>query len=673
MRASLAFALLLSFASIALSPSASADATFTDPAGDVVAHPAGATVPDNAQAQATDIVGLDVVEGDHDWTFTLSLASFGQQGGTINTYTTDFTWDDATYRVSILRSRFDPSSEPLLRAQLQLADGERFNKIIDLDVVEEGSALAVRFEKLYVASLGGHAPVPGSELTNVVVTSRGDLNFGSVVPVQLTDILEAPESIVYTKGGSASGHIVLEPANPVRISNGGSGTFVYTVHVQNLGETEDTVELSVADIPDGWTTRVHPSYLIPPQEEAPVVIIATLPFGHTHGGFSAFTLNAKSLRDPAATASVKLGVVHTPIPQPAGHHGELYLHAAPADSGTFQTAFPGTINTMNTLADHADDQREAFPDRDLQGGPEQGPPTWRFNLGPQLAMGLDFDLNRTGTVTGQIIGRTTGAAELAAELWLILGDEDKAQLATAPPASLTLDLQNPSDFAFTLTPTPESDYVAYAPGQNLQLRLALTTETPCCPPGSSSSPAILVEGFEMTLPLNEYHEAPVINEEGREIIATLEATPDGPVEKQARPGATTAFAYRIKNGGDERVAFRIEPEGTGKDALTVLPGLEGSLAPGETQRILLGVKVPVDANDGEILEGVLVIRSKADPANLVIARTSTVVSTTTDAKDESDILAAAQGGGDRGVPTPGAVLLGLSLLATALLARRRKR
>lgn len=66
---------------VSWAPTAGADAAFEDPAGDVVAQPAGATVPDNAQVQSTDISGLDVTEGDHDWSFALRVASLGQQGG----------------------------------------------------------------------------------------------------------------------------------------------------------------------------------------------------------------------------------------------------------------------------------------------------------------------------------------------------------------------------------------------------------------------------------------------------------------------------------------------------------------------------------------------------------------------------------------------------------------
>ena len=668
MRTTALVAACVLLALVPMVPSASADAAFEDPAGDVVAQPAGATVPDNPQVQATDLIRLTVVEAEHAWTFTIEVASYDQQGGTVNTYATDFTWDDANYRIFILRSRFDPTSEPLLRAQLQLADGEQYNKIIDLDVTENGNTLGVTFDKLYIASLEGHAPVPGSELTDVVVTARGDLNFGNAAPVTLTDTLEAGEPIVYTKGGTATGHIVLEPVNPVRISNGGSGTYVYTVHVQNLGDVEDTVEVTLTDIPEGWEARVHPQYAVPPQDEAPIVVVATLPFGHTHGGFSALTLHAKSLRDPSATASVQLGVVHTPIPQPAGHHGELYLHAVPADSGLFQTAAPGTINTLNTLGDHAEDEPEAYPDRNFGGGPEAGPVAWRINLGPQLAMGLDFDVDGTGTLEGQLIGRANGAGELAAELWLIQGDQDKTLLATAPPAALTLDLQAPTDFAFTLTPTPESDFVPYEPGQNLQLRLTLTTESPCCPP--QSSPTLVVEPFRMALPLNEYHEAPVINEEGREVIATLQVTPDGPIEKRGRPGSTMTYAYDLTNTANTPVDVRIETEGTGKEHQTVLPGLAFRLDAGANQRLLIGMKVPDDANDGEILEGVLVIRAADNPANLVVARTSTIVTRGEGAlADESDVLAAAQGKDE----TPGpAFALALAALGAAALARRRR-
>lgn len=523
------------------------------------------------------------------------------------------------------------------------------------------------FGKLYVASLEGHAPVPGSELTDVVVTSTSDLSFGGAVPGRLIDTLVASESIVYTKGGAANGHIVLEPADPVRISNGGSGTFVYTVHVQNRGEVPDTVELSISDLPEGWTAKVHPQYSIPPGEEAPVVLIATLPFGHTHGGFSALTLTATSLRDPSVTASVQLGVVHTPIPQPAGHHAELYLHAVPGDTGAFQSAFPGTINTMNTLAEHAEDEPEAFPQRDFASGAEQPALEWRIALGPQLAMGLDFDLERAGSITGQLLGRTTGAAELAAELWLTQGDADKTLLATATPAALTLDLQTPTDFSFVLTPTVDADFVPYGPGQNLELRLALATETPCCPP--QSSPAILPEGFVMTLGLNEYHEAPVINEEGREVLATLEATPVGPVEKRARPGTTMTFPFDIKNGGDARVSVAVEKEGTGKDLLLVHPGLLFDLEAGAMMRLFVAMKVPADANEGEVLGGVLVLRSATDPANLVIARTSTLVTNGEDAMpDESSIFASLQG--TRDTPAPGLALV-VGALFVALVAWRR--
>jgi hypothetical protein len=296
---------------------------------------------------------------------------------------------------------------------------------------------------------------------------------------------------------------------------------------------------------------------------------------------------------------------------------------------------------------------------------------WRINLGPQLAMGLDFDLERQGSIVGELVGRTSGAAELEAELWLIQGDEDNTLLATAQPAALTLDLQAPTAFAFTLTPTPEAEYVPYAPGQNLQLRLTLTTESPCCAP--QSPPTLLVEPFEMKLGLNEYHEAPVINEEGREIIATIEATPEGAIEKRARPGSTMTYAYNVKNTADTPVDVLVEPEGTGKDLLTIIPGLRFSLDAGDSTRVLVGVKVPADANDGEILEGVLVLRAADDPANLAIARTSTVVTTSGDAlPDESNVLAQAQGEGEKGLPTPGVAAI-LSVIAVLALARRARR
>lgn len=644
-------------------PSAAAEPLVSDPSGDVAVEPAGAALPDNAQTAAADLVSLEVVEGETDFTFTVGVAGLGQQGGTLTRYALAFTWGDALYQATFTRSQIDPTAEPLVRGALLRGGGEGFDEVAPLDVVADDSAGTFTFVvgKVYIVSLEGHSPVPGSQLTEVFVSSRGDFTFGPGQGARIADRM--PDSggaaITYTKGGEANGHLVLESQDPVRVSNGGATTFVYQAHLQNALDTDDEVILSVSDLPEGWSARVDSPILVPAADEKSVYALASIPFGHEHGGFSAFTLTAQSQRHPDVKATIRLGVLHTPIPQPAGHHAELYLHATPSDTGIFGTTFPGTTNTMNTLSDHADDV--ALAAANVRGGA-----SWTIPLGPRLTMGMDFDVNQTGELVGAVVGRAQGEGTLAAELWLVRGGDDALLLGEAPPLALTLDLQTSTPFALTVTPTSESDYVPYAPGQNLELRLELDSTAPFNP---QQPPALDVETFLLKLPLNEYNDIPT-DPDG--IVATVTLVAEGLVQKVARPGAVITYAWTVTNTGDETAAF--EPSLAGVDAALATYAPEGALVleAGASARLILAVDVPGGAAEGQVLEAILVVRSAADPSNLAIGRTLTTVGTgITGSADESEILREAQRRDDE---TPGAGLAALALAgALAALAARRGR
>lgn len=659
-KALLTLALLLS--TLAL-PQTAAEAALTDKKGDVAATGGPAPLPDNPQTASADLVALEATEGDNDWAFTLQVASLAQPGGTLNRYFIDFTWDDASYRVSILRSRVDPTATPLLRAQLLRANGEEYEQLAALAPTADDAQgkISVSVGKVYVVSLEGHSPVPGSQLTDLVASARGDVTFGGQ-GTRLEDRMPdtGAGALTYTKGGESNGHLVLESQDPVRISNGGATTFVYKAHLQNALETDDEVALRIEGLPEGWSATVESPQRVPAKEEAPVFAIASIPFAHEHGGFSNFTLVAESTSKPGIRATIRFGVLHTPIPQPAGHHAELYLHAEPSDTGLFGTAFPGTTNTMNTMSDHAADAEYASADR-------QGGLSWSIPLGPQLAMGLDFDLNKTGELAGSIMGRMTGGATLTGEVILVRGAQDAAKLADLAPATLTLDLQTPTAFTSVVTPTPEAEYIPYEPGQNFVLRLEVKPDSPapCCNP--QQPPALVVKDFRLALPLNEYHDTPTF-EVGEESSITL--APEAATEKIGRPGTTVAYPWTATNRGQASATFEVAIAGTDASKATFAPEGDVTLGPGESRRIVLAVQVPPGAQSEEILEAILVVRQKDDPSNLALGRTTTTVGVTGAVDDERQVLEDARSQGND-APGLGLVAMLVAILGIALARQRR--
>ena len=664
------YALLLALMAFGL-PTAQAGGAFSDKEGDVALSGAAAPSAPNAHTDAVDLVALDVLEEDNDFFFVYTLKSLAQPGGTVSTYATDLTWTDASFRVLVTRSRIDPTAEPLLRASLQAVEGDGASEITELDVASDGQrTLTVRLPKVNVISLEGHAPVYGSELTGVLTRATMPLLFGPA-GASATDLMPdtGEGTITYEKGGSANGHLVLEAPDPVRISNGGATTFVFQGHLQNRGEADDTATLAIEDLPESWQATTVPLQPVPAGQERPVFVVVTIPFAHDHGGFSNFSLTATSQSKPDVKASIRYGVLHTPVPMPAGHHSELFLHARAADTGVFGATFAGTRNTMSTLSERASDEvPHAAPDNAAAFGPQQGPITWSVPLGPALAMGVDADLNRTGELAGSVLGRMAGEATLEASLVLVKGETEIATLMVGTPQEVTLDLQNPTPFAIPLAPTPESDYVPYAPGQNLLLRLTLTpsAEMPCCGP-NDQEPALVTEDFRMSLPLNEYADAPQWDPG---VESTVALVAEGPLEREGRPGTTLTYTFTLTNRLDIEDEIDLGLAGTHASLAPLAPTQTVKLAPKATRTMTLALRIPAEAEDGQRLEALLVARSQGDPSNIAIGRTTTIVQKGSATANEEDKLQDALGEG-KDTPLPPAALWVTLALGAALRARRR--
>lgn len=331
---------------------------------------------------------------------------------------------------------------------------------------------------------------------------------------------------------------------------------------------------------------------------------------------------------------------------------------------TFRDTFPFDNPFMSTSSDHEGDM-ESVASTDFRGNGAE----WRIPLGPAMGMGLDFDLERTGTLVGKVLGRTAGEGVMSARLWYGTDDEEKVALAESDGATVTLDANAATPFAITLKPTKDSDYVPYDRASNLWLVVTLDTETVsgCC--ARPAVPSLTIADFQLTLPLNEYHDRLPAAASSRGLI---ELTAEGALEREAAPGSVVAYAFSLKNTADKEDRFVVDVAGTDSAAGKAAPLREFVLKAGESTKVALAVTVPQESAEGDTLEVLLLARSVTDPSRSAIARTKTIVSLDTDAADEGELLEAAQNEA-RESPGAGALaaLAAAGAVAVALRGRRR--
>ena len=684
-----AFALMfLLIASVVLPglPTASAaEAALSDAAGDVVLVTGAGT---NAAAPAglgasVDLTGLAVEESDDTLSFVLSVGALDEQGDATAEYFIDFTWGRVPF--TAYAARYAYLDDDFVWGMLGLREGPEPSRsawmldgIAPLDVKLDAAAKTVRLDipKAYLLDEQERPPMKGEQITGVGAhAERRPLGMGITItgatPLSLVDTmpddLAAGVAYAFKLGDEATGDILLRSYDRVRVSNGGATTFVFQAIVKNGAEFDDQLRLTLEDMPAGWNGSVEERVLVPAKTEMTIPVLATVPFEHNHGGYTSFALKATSSRDQNVWATLRLGVLHTPIPQPAGHHDQLCLHAARGSESPIRTFWPDTQISMNTLCEHEGEAAEV---------PQQWDGQWVVPLSPGLKMGLDFETDELGSLVGSIIGRTAGDAEVSAQLWLTAEGsswdfESGLLLASSDVQSIALDLQEATPFALTLTPTPEADYIPYMQGQNMALVLRLEPEgvRPCCT--AQTVPALVTNDFLMTLPLNEYHDR---IESSRGMLASpLSLMAKGDLGKVARPGTTATYEFTLKNEADREVTVDVDVAGTHASAGALAPSGLLTLAPGESRSLTLGVRVPAESAADELIEVLVFAHAVDDPSLAALSRTVTRVGLGSDAgPDESGVFAAAQET-ENDTPAPGALLVLAVAGAAALAVSRRRR
>ncbi len=678
---------------------------FADPTGDVVMA-LGGTAQDapGGATEATDLVTLAIGEARNDFTFLLGIAgdddTTGQVQNVVN-YNVWFVHNDQAFVIQIaMRSgTISNSAQAFL---LRFDDGQqRFYYDESLQASFDGATdtITVLVPRAALHDLQGAPPTVGRALEDIFVQSAsaglqgGDIQFGvATAPMpawgdRMPDG-DALGSYPVRLGLEQTGSARLWASEPFRASNGEASTFVYNVVAENLADGSDAFDLEAVGVPADWDVTLPAARLVMEgTENATLPIILRTQFAHEHGTARSFVLELRSRTDGGSVGRVELGIRYPEIAQPAGHHDTLHLHSqGPGDDevtialGTFWSLYGGSDPTywtyMNTHPEDPADERLGVEGRscDLALGGSGGVRSsycWWIPLQPGLEMGLDFDLERLGSIGVPVTSALpAAAATLTGVLVHVQQDPDDPWESTSTVLA-ELEPGEPVDLGSgetlveaTIRPTPESDYIAYAPSPAMYLLLEIASDRVSNVGPGPDEGLVLMPGGSLQLPLNEYEDR-LTTLAGFSQIVRLDA--DGPLERLFNPGATVLYNLSLTNEGPEEDAFLIDFVGLNEEWGQLLTPRTISLAPDGKAAIQLAVTAPPTALDGERADIIAQAISANDSNQRALLRLVATVDTDATHSDAASLLAPA---GGEAAPGPAGIVAVFALVCVALWRRR---
>jgi len=499
----------------------------TDPVGDVKAETGGQETA-VAQATAIDLAALNVTEDPENFRFTVTVADLGDDqarpdAGAISVY---FVFDNVTFRADYYRSA---DNAAYFGGLYSARDGASFQWMTQTAVARdlETSTLWQEVPRYELVGASGKVPSRGDQLTEIRVTSasNGVGTGGTGLPAsgRLTDAMpdeggaRGAWTVLY-HGHDGLGASLTSP-KPFRSSNGEATTYEYHVTAQQAGAAPMRFTLATQNVPPGWNVSL-PGTLLELAPDTPVTfpVRVSVPFNHVHGASQSMTLRLENA-DQSAWATLDLGVHYLTIAQPAGHHATLYFHSQDWSSTAYYVnpVVGGSTGamTMNTLETDLSDTKKPVQGFSNIGG-TQARWTWNVCLSPELAIGIDMDLEAQGTfsIPVQTTRPLTGATLSGQLIHLAPGEEqgpwcfgwaDRKQtvLANLQGAAVDLTPNSPTLLTGTITSDPAGDRMPYADGAQMVLQLVLTTSDPAI--GGTGGPFIQ-PGASVTMPFREYHD-----------------------------------------------------------------------------------------------------------------------------------------------------------------------
>lgn len=681
---SIALATLLLLTSAAAEPVR----VLTDSEGDVDANlPDGSTPPGGTyDPEGADLLWLDVDETTDSFRFDLAVAEVApsDDGSGYADFFVEFMHADQAYRLVVQRfPNIEGSFSYDAEVQSYDAGRERFVTTYPIDLVVDAgqNVYSMTVPRDALVDGNGTAPTAGREFRLLRVQSVEQVDSAFLYgAIQMRDHMpdDGVSDLPYKvqRGLTQTGHARLESDDPVRASNGEEATFVYYVEAHNLEERDDRFDLAVDGVPDGWDVTLPAATLrVPGNGSVRFPVLVSTQFNHLHGAFESFLLTLTSHRDTGAIGRLEMGIRFLETPQPAGHHDTLWIHtrsAAPSNSFCIGCSLPETA-FMNAVQDHdLDEDVPVYSDdsgRLLGGGNGW---RWTMYLEPGLQMGLDFDVNSTGTIEATFDAPLSiQDASLGGRLvhYAVVEDGGASYVQRTVLAELVgstpTDLSGTMALDTVLVPTSASDFIRYNLRAALALELELSGNNFSVYGTEEQTQPALMEG-QMSLPLFEYRD-PVDHVFSQ--LAGLDFRHADRAEKYVNPGETVLFNLTLQNDGAIDDVFELRVNGTNQDWVRVLGDRRVFVGTGDHRNVVVAVSPPKDAPDGAVVDLVVTAASVAEPTVQGNIRVAATVDALVDRTDESGLIQDAESRlTDKKSPSVAAPLV---LLGIALLALRR--
>lgn len=560
---------------------------------------------------------------------------------------------------------------------------------VGIEADEETGVLTLTVDRDDIPGENGAAPFPGRALTDFFVeahTSSGTIYINSNEPlVGFTAEDRMPDDGVgpafdVLLGIEQSELASLTSPEPMRISNGGATTVVFDLEAANTDDQRHTFALSLSDVPQGWEVSLpFKQFSLDANETRSFPILLVTPSGHSHGGIDTFRLDMVSERDERAFGQIELGLRYTEIPQPAGHHPKMWFHSFPTFDDPFFTAINAVLPFgqpvyMNAAEGDPTDSEEPTP---ANGNPVTGLESevwWHVYMSPDLRMGLDFDMDGTGTLEVPVhylylmqdatLSGTLYLYDPGAEETVVLGD-----IMASEPVSVGPDETH--TFELTLQPTSKADFVAYETGMQMWMELRMRG-VPLGPGpfGPETNPTLAPGGW-IELPLNEY----------RDPVSTFYRAVEGLsfakefIEEDVNPGETRVFRVAVENAGDDKETVDLNLTGTHLDWARILGKTSFDLASGAAREVAVAVEIPDGIEDGAVVDLALVASSQDNPFRRAVVDLVAVVDTEEDHPDDAAEAGKLDEELAKGKKSPGfevaAVMAILAAVVLVLLRRRQ--
>ncbi|MEK6974849.1 MAG: hypothetical protein AABY18_00740 [Candidatus Thermoplasmatota archaeon] len=520
-----------------------------DPSGDVTGNSFGTPTPALGGFEDVDLTGLWLTETPTTFELRLRFAHMdGEPGPDQPSSYTFLTFDGVETRVWLGRSA---DNEAWFGSFSSREGDGAFRYVGQLNVRYDVGAAEVwtSIDRDLIVGASGRSPGNGDAITDI--RAQAWANAGHAVSVNnppipvkgfLLDVgdrvpdIEGATLAVLFGGATSSGGISLAATEPYRASNGAATTYLYDLEAANQGDLARSLALEAMHLPAGWNVTLPGSVVtLEPGATVKFQVALSTSFYHDHGTSQSFHLRLADDQDESAWAMAELGVHYLDVPQPAGHHDTLFLHTHPwsETAAVVNPPLGGTtgIVTMNTLEQDPEDAGVpvvgyswVVSDSEHFG--------WASCLDPGLAMGLDFDLARTGLLTFPVRSeRPILGAVLSGRLLRVAPGLDTGSCYPSSYADLdvielaTIDATAPTQigpagthtFEATITPLAAADRVPYEDGAALVLELTVVADGV----GIGGTGGVALQpGGSLSLPLNEYSDA-------APMFGGVTAAPDG--------------------------------------------------------------------------------------------------------------------------------------------------